>query len=147
MDERPLDANELLQHVKNGHRGDQWKPLAPSDELVKWRQWPMRSEASLDYLHRHWALPDSFAREAAGGGMKGRLINVFARLTFRVLGPYLSEEREMIANLVRTTDALAKRCDALAEEITGRETAEAENAAQLAAWLRSQDATRSLGDS
>jgi len=146
MDERPLDAKELLQRVKNGHRSEKWKPLAPSDELVRWREWPMRSEASLDYLHRHWALPDSFAPEAGGGGIKGRVVNAFSRLTFRVLGPYLREERELLANLVRTVDALAKRSDALALEITGREEAEAENAAQLGAWLSSKDTTTGLGD-
>jgi hypothetical protein len=51
------------------------------------------------------------------------------------MGPYLGAERELLAQLVRTNDALAERCDELAQTIANRAAAEAENLAKLAAWL------------
>jgi hypothetical protein len=138
MDEPSLDAKELLERVKSEHRSDRWAPLAPQDEIAKWREWPMRSEESLDYLHRNWVLPDHFDPASAGGGIRGSLVRAFARLTFRVLGPYLAQERELLARMVRISDALAKRCDSLSSEIARREIAEAENGADLAAWLDSE---------
>lgn len=135
MSEQQLDASEIVERLKKDEQSLKWEPLPPGEALVNWRRWPTRSEESLDYLHNNWALPDSFDPYVAGSGLKGRLVRLFGRLTFRVLGPYLRRERETIANLVRINDALARRCDDLASEITRRQTQEAANDADLAAWL------------
>jgi len=80
-------------------------------------------------------LPDRPDPAETGGGIKGRFIHLFGRLTFRVLAPYLRQERELIARMVRTNDALARRHDDLTEALMKRQVAEAENDAKLAAWL------------
>ena len=40
-------------------------------------------------------------------------VGLFGRLTFRVLGRYLREERELLAHMVRVNEALERRCDEL----------------------------------
>ncbi|HUY64679.1 MAG TPA: hypothetical protein VMV14_09230 [Acidimicrobiales bacterium] len=89
----------------------------------------------LEYLHRNWTLQDHIDPDVVGSGLRGRAVSVFARLTFRVLGPYLREERELLARVVRMNDALARRCDELAQVVADRQVAEAENDARLAVWL------------
>jgi hypothetical protein len=63
-------------------------------------------------------------------------------MTFKVLGPYLREERELLAHLVRFNDALERRCNELSvrcqelnQDMADRQVAEAENQAKLALWL------------
>jgi hypothetical protein len=146
MDERALDAGELPESVKAGGKAPQWVPLAPSNDMEKWRRWPMRAEESLDYLHRNWILPDRLDPQVTGTGFKGRLISVLGRIVFRVLGPYLRDERELLANLVRTNDTLARRCDELSKVISNHEVAQAENEAKLAAWLHHELRHRSVGE-
>lgn len=136
MEEGELDPRELLERLHADKRTLVWTPLAPAGNLVTWRQRPMRDEEALEYLHRHWALPDQPDAAVAGRGLRGRLVAVFARLAFRVMGPYLRSERELFAHLVRMNDALARRCDELAEALSERQTADAENDARLAAWLQ-----------
>jgi len=70
------------------------------------------------------------------------MIAFFGRLTFRVLGPYLREERELLSHLVRVCDSLEKRCDELTlrceqlnQDLVDRQVAEAENLTELALWL------------
>ncbi|MHB8682119.1 MAG: hypothetical protein ACYDA2_08500 [Acidimicrobiales bacterium] len=136
MDEAALDPQEILERIRNDHRSLKWEPLAPSDSLARWHQRPMRDEESLEYLHGHWALPDAPDPAVGGSGLRGRVVRAFGRLVFRVLGPYLRSERELVSRLVRMNDALAHRCDELAEEIARRQVANAENDARLAAWLQ-----------
>ena len=136
MDDGVVDPRELLERLHADKRALVWEPLSPAPNLATWRQRPMRDEAALEYLHRHWALPDQPDASVAGGGVKGRVVALFARLAYRVLGPYLREERELLAHVVRITDALARRCDELTQALTDRQTADAENDARLAAWLQ-----------
>ncbi len=142
MGEPVLDPEEFLDRLRRDGRVLKWEPLEP-DEL---RRVPTsdrsRARTSLDYLHGHWALPNSFDPADAGGGAKGRAITLFGRLTFRVLGRYLSAERDLLAHVVRVNEALEQRCDELAtrcqqlnEDLIGRQVAEAGNQAKLAAWL------------
>jgi hypothetical protein len=133
MEERALDARELIERVKAENRAARWLPLPPS-ELPASRT-PMREEESLYYLHRHWILPDRPDPADPGAGIKGRVVHLFGRLTFAVLAPYLRQERELVARMVRMNEALARRYDDLAEAIVQRQVAEAENGAKLAALL------------
>jgi hypothetical protein len=76
-----------------------------------------------------------------------------ARVVFRVLGPYLREERELLGHLVRLNDALVKqcnqlveRCQELADRAVDRQLAEAANLTDLAAWLDATLGAQSRGD-
>ena len=133
MEERALDARELIERVKAENRAARWMPLPPS-ELPASRT-PMSEEESLYYLHRHWILPDRPEPADSGAGIKGRVVHLFGRLTFAVLAPYLRQERELVARMVRMNEALARRCDDLAQAMAQRQLAEAENDAKLAALL------------
>jgi hypothetical protein len=133
MEERALDARELIERVKAENRAARWMPLPPSDLPAS--RTPMREEESLYYLHRHWILPDRPDPADSGAGIKGRVVHLFGRLTFAVLAPYLRQERELVARMVRMNDALARRYDDLAQAMVQRQLDEAENDAKLAAWL------------
>lgn len=140
-----LDPRELLERLRSEHRTLRWEPLLPSDDLLVWRRSPMHDEESLEYLHHHWMLPTSFSGRRAQGGVKERIARRVAGLVFRAMGPYLHAEQEMMANLVRTSDSLARRCDDLARVITERQEAEAESQARLAALI--YDTIGSVGES
>jgi hypothetical protein len=116
--------------------------LPPDERKQVLESGQSRSRHSLQYLHNHWTLPDSFDNAQSGGGIRGKVISLFGRLTYRVLGPYFHEEREVIAHLVRVSDALEKRCDELtlrcerlSEDMLERQAAEAANLTKLALWL------------
>lgn len=136
-----LDPRELLDRLRSEHRTLRWEPLLPSDDLLVWKRSPMRDEVALEYLHNHWMLPSSFSGRRAQGGIKERIARRFVGLVFRAMGPYLNAEQELMANMVRTNDSLARRCDDLARVITERQEAEAESQARLAALIYD-----SLGD-
>ena len=143
MEQSEFDPEAVLARLKAEHRILAWEPLPP----VKMRQYAdgsqVRSRAALEYLHHHWALPDTFdPATAVGGGPKAKVVGLFGRLTYRVLGPYLREERDLLSHLVRVNEALEKRCDELVlrceqlnQDMVDRQAAEAENQAKLALWL------------
>jgi hypothetical protein len=147
-----LDPNEFLDRLKAEHQVLRWEPLPPNKYSSSSGGEQSRSGGSLDYLHKHWALPDSFHPEDAGGGPKGRLVSLFGRLTYRVLGRYFREERELLGHFVRISEALERRCDALTLrvnemnlEMIKRQVAEAENQAILAAWLHAESPRTTSG--
>lgn len=127
-----LDPRELLDQLREDRRTLAWAPLPPSTSLSLLRQYPMRAEQSLAYLHGHWALPD---RPSGGRGPRALLGRLVGRLVFRVLGHYLRAERELLAQVVQTNETLARRVDDLATVMAERFSAQAENEARLAAWL------------
>ncbi|MHB1712278.1 MAG: hypothetical protein ACYCV7_12890 [Acidimicrobiales bacterium] len=145
MGQSGLDPKEFLEALREEHRLLRWEPLAPSQPRSSSGGEQSRSGTSLDYLHQHWTLPDTFHSEDAGVGPRSRMVALFGKLTFRVLGRYLREEREVLGHVVRISEALERRCDALTlrireldEEIRLRQVAESENQARLAAWLYSE---------
>jgi hypothetical protein len=91
-------------------------------------------------------LPDHVSGTETGGGVRGRIAGLAGRLTFRALGRYLHEERELLAHMVRMNEALARRCDELARAIADRQVADAENQARLAAWLQAEPPPGSRGE-
>ena len=119
-----------------------WEPLPPDQVRRVAGTQQVRNREDLEYLHRHWALPDTFDPADAGGGVRGRVVGLVGRLVFRVLGRYLREERELISHLVRVNEALEQRCDELTlrceqlnQDMVSRQVVEASNQAKLAAWL------------
>ncbi len=142
-----LEPEQVLKTLKESRRHLAWEPL-PADERAPIRLTEQsRSRPYLQFLHGHWALPDTFTPSQPVSGPRGKLIGLFGRLTYRVLGSYLREERELLANMVRANDALEKRCDELAtcceqlhEAMISRQNAEAANLTELAIWLGSDGA-------
>lgn len=142
MGQPELDPEAVLAQLQTAHRALEWEPLPPQepqrfDDLSQ-----TADNASLDYLHHHWALPDTFDAASAGSGVRGKLIGLFGRLTFRVLRRYLHDERELLSHVVRSNEVLerrcadlARRCEQLSHDVAARQVDEAENQAKLALWL------------
>ncbi len=140
--EHAIDPEEFLEQLKAEHHVLRWEPLPPDQVNRDKRNQQVRNRESLEYLHRHWALPDEFDPKDGGGGIRGKVVGIFGRLTFRVLSRYLQEERELLSHLVRVNEALEQRsdeltvrCQQLNEDMVSRQVAEAGNQAKLAAWL------------
>ncbi|MGP0107733.1 MAG: hypothetical protein ACLPR9_02495 [Acidimicrobiales bacterium] len=146
MSQEGLDPREFLERLQGAHRTLRWAPLPPAPATRRWSEHPMTGEESLHYLHDHWALPDHVSGTETGGGVRGRIAGLAGRLTFRALGRYLHEERELLAHMVRMNEALARRCDELARAIADRQVADAENQARLAAWLQAEPPPGSRGE-
>lgn len=141
MGEPPLDPDEILKRLKAEHQVLEWEPLPP-DMPPSPRTDRTRVRSSLDYLHHHWALPDEYTASESDQGFRSRLILLFGRLTYRVLGSYLREERQLLAHVVQVAEGLQQRCDDLTirceelnRQVIERQVAEAENQAKLALWL------------
>lgn len=135
MGQTSLDPREVLERLRSEHRTLRWEPQLPSDALFRLQDRPMREEDSLRYLHHHWLLPDTYSPAQNGRGIKARMARRFGSLVFRAMKPYLHAEREVVANLVRISDSLAKRCDDLAQVVTARQISDAESQARLAALI------------
>lgn len=152
-----VDPREFLDGLRDRYRELQWEPLPPDTARHYEEHEQTRSRAALAYLHEHWALPDRFDPESGAGGPRGAVLGLFGRLTYRVLGPRLREERELLAHMVRVCAALEGRCDELTQriqqlnqDVTDRQVAEARNLADLSVWLHRQpwaDAARRGGES
>jgi len=150
--EQRIDSEEFLEQLRAEHQVLKWEPLEPTISRRPTTSDQVRSRSALEYLHSHWVLPDSFEPADAGRGMRGRIIGLFGRLTFRVLGRYLSSERDLLAHMVRVNEALERRCDELTlrcqqveQDMVDRQVAEAANQAKLAAWLHLEPPISSTG--
>jgi hypothetical protein len=137
-----LDPEEFLERLKAEHQILRWEPLPPDSARSARDSNQVRSKSSLEYLHHHWVLPDSFDPADAGVGIRGRIVGIFGRLTFRVLSRYLGAERNLLAHVVQVNEALERRCDELTlrchqlnDDMVSRQVAEARNQAKLAVWL------------
>ncbi len=142
MEPPELDPAELLDKLRAEHQVLYWAPLPPEQVRRARETNQARSRTSLEYLHHNWALPDSYDPGDASGDLRGKFISRFGRLTFRVLGSYLREERALLSHMVRVNEALEQRCDELTlrleqlnQDMVDRQAAEAENLAKLALWL------------
>jgi hypothetical protein len=140
-----IDPTEFLEQLRDEHQVLQWEPLPPPPPNRTLGVEQERNRASLEYLHHHWQLPHTYAPDGGGDGAKGKAVGLFGRLTFRVLGRYLREERDLLSHVVQVSEALERRCDQLTliiqelhTEVLNRQVAEAKNQAILAVWLHAQ---------
>lgn len=135
MEPQNVDPREFLEVVRADREGVVWAPLDPVEQQeggLGARR--VAEDESLEYLHKHWVLPHA-PDAAMRRGLVGRVLRLFAKLTFRVLQPYLLEERELLSNMVRVHDETAKRVDEIVDDLYRRRILEAKNLAELAAWL------------
>lgn len=146
--EPTIDPEEFLAQLKEEHRVLRWEPLTPQSVRPLGALDQVRSGHLLEYLHGHWVLPDSYDAGAIGGGLKGRALGLFGRLTYRVLGPYFRSERDLLSHMVQVNAALERRCDELTmrcqqinQDQIDRQVAEARNQAKLALWLHLDPST------
>jgi hypothetical protein len=135
MEQSDHHPRDILEQLTIAQRPLRWAPLSPSEVLATLDAQSLAASEPLAYLHAHWALPASLEENRGDGGPKSPIARVFARLTFRTLGRRMQAERDLMANLVQVTDALARRCDELTALITARQVDEAANQARLAGWL------------
>ena len=113
MGEAALRASELVEQVRERADRVAWVPPVhePLDDSLDDRR--LHDHPGLTYAHRHWALPDHATE--SGRGPKAWVRRVVGKLVFHALRHYLQAERELIGNLVRVNDELAKQCDELTE--------------------------------
>jgi hypothetical protein len=97
-------------------RSTSWRPAATLPaELWDPRHKLLRTSEPLTWLHQHWDLSGS---QSAPRGASSRAKTVAMQAAWRVIRPclarYWKEEQDVLANLVRVVDLLAKRVDDLA---------------------------------
>jgi hypothetical protein len=145
------DPNELLEQLQADHQVLRWGPLPPPERSHHGADTLAPDTSSLDYLHQHWAFADSYQATIPSTGLRGKAEALVGRLTYKVLGPYLRQEREFLAHAVQVIDGLDQRCTQLelrnrelAEAMLDRQVAEAENQAKLAVWLHVNPPTGDL---
>ncbi|HEV2360604.1 MAG TPA: hypothetical protein VGS21_02770 [Acidimicrobiales bacterium] len=96
-----------------------WQPTESLTSILEEMRHQLLSvNETLVWLHQRWDLRPAIAEGerkaeelgAAGGGRPGRGVDT-KRVVQAQLGPYLAEEHELVANLVRMVDVMAKRID------------------------------------
>ena len=112
MGSTDIDAFQLVREIRDSHRSVRWTPpiqgrldSALNDSLIQ-------AHPGLDFLHRNWALPRTSS--LSSGSIRSRLNKLVSRFVFTAMSGYLSHEQDLLSNVVRLNDALAKRCDELA---------------------------------
>jgi hypothetical protein len=138
-----LDPEEFLDRLKAEHQVLRWEPLPPELPQRPSETDPTLSRDSLEYLHANWAdLPQTYDGAEESGGARGKVVDLFGRLTYRVLAPYLRKERDLLAHVIQVNEALERRCDDLTarfqhlrDDMLRRQADEARNQAKLALWL------------
>jgi hypothetical protein len=114
MEELPLEARSLAGQVRASLRGPRtsfWQPSAYLGEGTPERRRLLVVNDNLRWLHQHWDLRGSLADPPARRGAKARVKLLIRRAMRSSLSQYFEEEHELVANIVRVVDALAKRID------------------------------------
>ena len=119
MEELPIEARALAGTMTTAlrvPRPSSWKPSATLPiELWEARRELLQVNELLRWLHEHWNLgPARDASPPAGRGARSRVRQIAWRAVRPCLERYFLEEQDVLANLVRMVDVLAKRVDALA---------------------------------
>jgi hypothetical protein len=120
MDEIPVEPRALADTMTSSLRSPRpssWRPAA----TVPAGLWDAKRELmvvneTLRWLHEHWDMSDARNANPQGNDAKARARMMAWRAVRPCLEPYFQEEQDVIANLVRIVDALAKRVDALASD-------------------------------
>jgi hypothetical protein len=96
-----LAAPTLLEHAPN-----------PGPRLA-----PVRQATELTAVHRLWAQLHDVEPRPSARGLRARLRRRLVTTGERLVGPALTDERELVGGLIRASEALAVRCDELAGRV------------------------------
>ncbi len=134
MEQLAAEARAVVTQLRKRvtARRARWQPRplpAPPVRL------PMTADPALEYLHRHWALPDGPAAPPPGPLWKRLLWRVVGRFVFGTLSAYLHQERELLSRVVQVCDTLAKRVDTLEADIEQLALATSRQLAEVASYL------------
>jgi type II secretory pathway component PulJ len=98
-------------------RRTSWRPAATLPTgLWDAKREPMVVTEVMRWLHQHWDLTAARNQNPQGTDPRARARLLAWRLVRPCLERYFQEEQDLLANLVRAVDALAKRVDALAAD-------------------------------
>jgi hypothetical protein len=114
VEELPLEARSLTGRVRaslRGTRPSSWQPSASLGADAFGRRQLLVVNDNLRWLHHHWDLHGTLAGPPAQRGPKGRVKLLIWRVVRSSLNRYFEEEQDLLANIVRTVDVLAKRID------------------------------------
>ena len=116
MEELRLESRTVAQTVSFAlrERRAAWQP-SPSlaGALGDTRRQLLKLNETLVWLHHHWDLRPTLSDPVFRPGPQAKLQTLIWRTVRGVLNRYINEEHELIANLVRMADTLAKRVDDL----------------------------------
>jgi type II secretory pathway component PulJ len=120
MEEVPVEARALVDTMTSSLRSKRrttWQPPATLPAGL----WDTRRELMVvnevvRWLHQHWDLTAARNQNPPGHDARARARLLAWRLVRPCLERYFQEEQDLLANLVRAVDALAKRVDALAAD-------------------------------
>ena len=122
MEELPVEARALAGAMTTAlrvPRPSTWKPSATLPaELWDARRELMQVHEVLRWLHQHWDLKPARDEGPQGRGLKARARKAAWRAIRPSLERYFHEEQDILANLIRMVDVLAKRVDAIAANQT-----------------------------
>lgn len=116
MEEVPVEAPAGRGTV-TARRRTSWQPAAtlPAGLWDAKRELMVVNEV-IRWLHQHWDLTAARDENPQGTDARARARFLTWRLVRPCLERYFREEQDLLANLVRAVDVLAKRVDALAAD-------------------------------
>lgn len=135
---RPATAAELMAEIRAERDLALRSPWLPSTPTLPSSRNHLVHRVELDWLHKHWAVPNTAGEADPVGGRRGwkaTLALVVGRLVFGVLRTYLDGEREVVSHMVRLHDAVAKDVDALADHQEAELGVIRSDLLALAAWI------------
>jgi hypothetical protein len=120
MEELPVEARALADTMTSSlrsRRRSSWQPTATLPAGL----WDTKRELLvvndvIRWLHNHWDLTAARNENPHGQDPRARARLLAWRLVRPSLERYFREEQDLLANLVRAVDVLAKRVDALAAD-------------------------------
>ncbi len=130
MEREPVSASEVVRELRETVESDRSASLTIRPLTAPSKRERLEDHPGLRYLHDNWVLPD---QPTKSGGFRDRI----GRVVFGALQNYLESERELLANMVRLNDALAKRCDALEADLKAARDAIDARDAELVGYVDS----------
>jgi len=115
MEELPFEARSLAGELRTSLRPPRrsfWQPSTYfSSVLSKSRRQMLVTNDILRWLHHNWDLRGTLDDPPVRPGPQAKLQRLIWRTVRSSLNRYFADEHDLIANLVRMVDLLAKRID------------------------------------
>jgi hypothetical protein len=117
MEQLPVEARALAEAMRTELRAPwsgSWKPSATlSCAQSKTEREQLQDDERLRWLHRNWDLGPARDKPPVAGGVRSHMRRLAWRLIKPTLDPYFRQEQDVLANLLRMVDTLAKQVDAV----------------------------------